>query len=217
MDESPNDQSPEEYRFTRTPDGWRFTAPMLWPIGGRVYLVNAPQKAELLRRLELWSRWINRLCLLWFVLMVVGQQKSCDLVEPLSQAIGISSGAVAAAIVAPPLVLILAGTPALQLLAIRSILARAVATPTRVGLWERLLATPESLARSSSYLGLTLILLICFVYGGLLCYSVFTSHEADWSLLLPLTLGVGLILSAIPVMAAVLFKLRAGGAEQEER
>ncbi len=46
MDESPNDRSLEEHRFTRTRDGWRFTAPMVWPLGGRVYLVNETRKAE---------------------------------------------------------------------------------------------------------------------------------------------------------------------------
>jgi hypothetical protein len=152
MDESPNDRSLEEHRFTRTRSGWRFTAPMVWPLGGRVYLVNETRKAELLRRLEQWRRWINRLYLLWFIPMVVVHETrtSDDLVEALSQAIGLSYGVVAAAIVAPPVILISVGTPALQLLAIRSILARAIALPTRVGLWERFLATPESLAGSNS-------------------------------------------------------------------
>jgi hypothetical protein len=216
MDESPDQLSLEENRFTRTPDGWRFNAPILWPAGGRVYLVNDAQKAELLRRLELSSRWINRLCFPLIALMIVGQVKSCDPVEALSPAIGIDSRAVAAVIYALPLVLIFIGTPALQLLAIRSILVGAAAAPTRVGLWERLLATPESLARASSYFGLILLLLICTVYGGLLCYSVLTSHEADWPLLLPFTIGAGMILYAIAAVAALLFKLSAGRSEQGE-
>ncbi len=141
---------------------------------------------------------------------------SGDLVEVLSQAIGLSHGVVAAAIVAPPVILISVGTPALQLLAIRSILARAIALPTQVGLWERLLPTPESLARSNSYLGLTFILLTCVVYGSFSCYSVLTPHEADWSILLPLTVRVSFILLAIAFVAALLFKLRAKGGERDE-
>jgi hypothetical protein len=185
---------------------------------GRVYLVNDAGKADLLRRLEQWRRWINRLYLLWFVPMVVAHETrtSGDLVEALSHAIGISYGVVAAAIVALPVILISVGTPALQLLAIRSILARAIALPTRVGLWERFFATPESLARSNSYLGLTFILLTCVVYGSFSSYSVLRSPEADWSILLPLTIGSGFILLAIAFMAAFLFKLRAGGSERDE-
>lgn len=48
------------------------------------------------------------------------------------------------------------------------------------------------------------------------CYSVLTSHEVDWSILLPLIVSVGFILLAIPFMAALLFKLRTGGFERVE-
>jgi hypothetical protein len=216
MDELPNDRSRGEYRFTRTPDGWQFTAPMVWPLGGRVNLVN--EAGKLLRRLEQWRRWINRLYLLLFVPMVAAHETrtSGDLVGALSQAIGIRSGVVAAAIVALPVILISVGTPALQLLAIRSILARAIALPTLVGLWERFLATPGSLARSNSDLGLTFILLTCVVYGSFSSDSVLRAPEGDWSILLPLTIGSGFILLAIAFMAALLFKLRAGGSERDE-
>jgi hypothetical protein len=147
--------------------------------------------------------------------MVVAHETrtSGDLVEALSHAIGISYAVVAAAIVALPVILISVGTPVLQLLAIRSILARAIALPTRVGLWERFLATPESLARSNSYLGLTFILLTCVVYGLWELLVLLRSPEADWSILLPLTIGSGFILLAIAFMAAFLSRAHFG-AEQ---
>jgi hypothetical protein len=46
-------QSPlEERLFRRVPEGWNFTTPGLWPVGGRwSYLVNEVQKTELLARL----------------------------------------------------------------------------------------------------------------------------------------------------------------------
>jgi hypothetical protein len=206
----------ESYRFARTPDGWRFTAPMVWPTGGRVYLVNDARRGELLRRLELSSLWINRLCLLWWVPMFVAHETRIDLFEGLSHAIGISGLAMALAIVSLPSVLIL-GTPALQLLAIRSILVRAVATSTQVGLWEHLWATSKSLSRSS-YLTLTILLLLYVVGCGFLCYVALLSYEAatDWFFFVPLALGISLILSAaIPAMAALLFKLGVGHCEDE--
>jgi hypothetical protein len=204
----------ESYRFTRTPDGWCFTAPMLWPIGGRVYLVNDAQRGELLRRLELSSLWINLLCLLWWVSMSLAHGTRIDLFEGLSHAIGIGALAMAAAIISLGFVLILVGTPALQLLAIRSILVRAVATPTQVGLWERLWATSTSLSRSSYRL--TLLLLFCVVGCGFLCYVALSSYETNWFFLVPLALAVSVILSAaIPAMAALLFKLGVGHSEDE--
>jgi hypothetical protein len=205
----------ESYRFTRTPDGWRFTAPMLWPIGGRVYLVNDPQRGELLRRLELSSLWIHLLCLLWWVSMSLTHGTRIDLFEGLSHALGIGALAMAAAIVSLGFVLILVGTPALQLLAIRIILVRAVATSAQVGLWERLRATSKSLSRSS-YLRLTLLLLFCVVGCGFLCYVALSSYETDWFFFVPLALAVSLTLSAaIPAMAALLFKLGVGHSEDE--
>jgi hypothetical protein len=203
-----DDAMDESYRFTRTPNGWRFTSPMLWPIGGWVYLVNDAQRCELLCRLKLLNLRINRLELLLWVPMFFSSMTRIDrLSEWLSHAIGI---------VALAMFVLSLGTPALQLLAIRNILVRAVATSTQVGLWERSWEASKPLSRSS-YRGLTLPLLFCLVVCGALCYIALWAYEADtnWFFLIPLAIAVSLILWAVIPAMALIIKLGVGHSEDE--
>src|SRR5580704_373084 len=55
MTRSIYERQPEESFFRRAPEGWVFTTPGLWPVGGRwTYLVDDAQKAQLLARLGRW-------------------------------------------------------------------------------------------------------------------------------------------------------------------
>lgn len=89
MDGSLDKYSLNEHLFRRVPEGWLITTPVLWPIGGRVYLLSEAQKAQLAACLERWqpridtmSSWVNAPVLLF---IIVSQLTHYDLVGALSE------------------------------------------------------------------------------------------------------------------------------------
>jgi len=105
--------------------------------------VNDAHKAELVARLERCGNRIDRmfLLLLW-ICLVPGF-------------VGIHSEILGVTIVGLVVVLFTIRTPAIQLFAIRPVLADAAATPIRVSFWGGLLAWPRAQAQTTSVLGLT--------------------------------------------------------------
>ncbi len=123
MDGSLDKYSLNEHLFRRVPEGWLITTPVLWPIGGRVYLLSEAQKAQLVACLERWqpridtmSSWVNAPVLLF---IIVSQLTYYDLVGALSELVGIRSEILFITIFGFLFCLFMFGPPAIQLLVAR--------------------------------------------------------------------------------------------------
>jgi hypothetical protein len=130
--------------FKRVPNGWVFTTPGLWPVGGATYLVNDAQKAALAESLKRCGNAIDRvfLVLVWICL--------------IPGFVGVRSEMLGVILVGLVVALVVIRAPALQVFAIRPILAGAAAAPIRISFWDGLLAWPRSQAQTTSVLGLAL-------------------------------------------------------------
>jgi hypothetical protein len=205
---SPNENSsPDEELFQQMPDGWLFTTPMLWPVGGRKYVVDDTQKVDLVERLALWRRRSDRMFSVVLLLIILWQLTRYDWITALSELVGAHSDILGVTIFVLIMLLFAFATPALQLLAIGPLLARAVATPAKVGLLDSVLALPRSLAKTSSIP----VLLLCaaiITNGGVLWYRALTSNDGH-SLLALLAVVLVVIIPILLMAAALFLKFRA--------
>jgi hypothetical protein len=208
MSRSPNENfSPDEELFQRVPDGWLFTTPILWPVGGRKYVVNDAQKVDLVERLTRWRRRCDRVFSIVLLLIILWQLTRYDWITALSELVGVHSEILGVTIFVLIMLLFAFATPAVQLLAIRNILAGAVATPAKVGLLDSVLALPRSLAETSS----VPVLLLCaasITNGEVLWYRALTSNDGHHSLLALLAVGLVVIIPILLMAAALFLKLR---------
>ena len=209
MSRSPNENfSPDEELFQRVPDGWLFTTPILWPVGGRKYLVSDVTKAELIERLARWRRRSDRMSSVLLLVLMSWQFTHYDWITPLSGFLGVQSELLGVTIFLAIVVLLAIATPILQLLAIRPVLTGTVLTPGKVGLWDSLLALPRSLAESSSLL----VVLLCaaiVINGGFLWYRALTANGTQLSLIVLLAVGFVVTVPILVMVAALFIKLRA--------
>ena len=200
--------SPDEQLFQQVPDGWLFTTPILWPVGGRKYVVNDSQKADLVERLTRWRRRSDRMFSVVLLLIILWQLTRYDWIAALSELVGANSEILGVAIFLLIMLLFAFATPAVRLLAIRPLLAGARATPAKVGLLDSVLALPRSLAETSSIL----VLLLCaaiITNGGVLWYRALTTNDGRHSLLALLAVGLAVIIPILLMAAALFLKLRA--------
>jgi hypothetical protein len=190
------------------PDGWLFTTPILWPVGGRNYVVNDAQKMDLVERLGRWRRKSDRKSSVLLLVLMSWQFTHYDWITPLSEFLGVKSELLGVTILVAIVVLLAIATPILQLLAIRPLLLDAVRTPGKVGLWDSLLALPRSLAESSSLL----VVLLCaaiVINGGVLWYRALTPNGTQLSLIVLLAVGFVVTVPILVMVAALFMKLRA--------
>ena len=209
MVQAPNkSSSPDEELFQQVPDGWLFTTPLLWPVGGRKYVVNDSQKADLVERLTRWRRRSDRMFSVVLLLIILWQLTRYDWIAALSELVGVNAEFLGVAIFLLIMLLFAFATPAVQLLAIRPILAGARATPARVGLLDSVLALPRSLAETSSIL----VLLLCaaiITNGGVLWYRALTANDDRHSLLALIAVGLVVVIPILLMAAALFLKVRA--------
>ena len=209
MVQAPNENfSPDEELFQQVPDGWLFTTPILWPVGGRKYVVNDAQKVDLVELLTRWRRRSDSMFSVVLLLIILWQLTRYDWITALSELVGVHSEILGVTIFLLIMLLFAFATPAVQLLAIRPILARATATRVKVGLLDSVLALPRSLAETSSLL----VLLLCsaiIINGGVLWYRALTSNDSRHSLLALLAVGLAGIIPILLMAAALFLKLRA--------
>jgi hypothetical protein len=209
MVQAPNENfSPDEELFQQVPDGWLFTTPILWPVGGRKYVVNDAQKVDLVELLTRWRRRSDSMFSVVLLLIILWQLTRYDWITALSELVGVHSEILGVTIFLLIMLLFAFATPAVQLLAIRPILANATATRVKVGLLDSVLALPRSLAETSSLL----VLLLCsaiIINGGVLWYRALTSNDSRHSLLALLAVGLAGIIPILLMAAALFLKLRA--------
>ena len=209
MVQAPNESSsPDEELFQQVPDGWLFTTPILWPVGGRKYVVNDTQKVDLVERLTRRRRRSDRMFSFVLLLIILWQLTRYDWITALSELVGVNSEILGVAIFLLIMLLFAFATPAVQLLAIRPILAGAMATPAEVGLLDSVLALPRSLAETSSIL----VLLLCaaiITNGGVLWYRVLTANDDRHSLLALFAVGLVVVIPILLMAAALFLKVRA--------
>jgi hypothetical protein len=209
MSRSPNENiSPDEELFQRVPDGWLFTTPILWPVGGRKYVVNDAQKMDLVERLGRWRRKSDRMSSFLLLVLMSWQFTHYDWITPLSEFLGVQSELLGVTILVAIVVLLAFASPIVQLLAIRPVLAATVPTPGKVGLWDSLLALPRSLAESSSLL----VVLLCaaiVINGGVLWYRALSPNGTQLSLIVLLAVGLVVTVPILVMVAALFMKLRA--------
>ena len=172
-------QSPEECMFRRAPEGWVFTAPGLLPGDSATYLVNDAQKAELVARLERWRKRSDGIFwVLWLPILSLWAFPHYDLISAVLELFGIHSTIVVVTIVGLIVVLFVIGHTAIQLFVIRSVLTDAVATPIKLGFWDRLLASFGSLAQAAPFLGFTVFFLTFAFLAIDIWHDALTSN--DW-------------------------------------
>jgi hypothetical protein len=124
MAQLPNENStPDEELFQRVPDGRLFTTPILWPVGGRKYLVNDAQKADLVERLTRWRSRSDRMFSVLLLLIILWQLTRYDWITAVSELVGVHSEILGVTIFSMIMLLFAFTTPAVQLLA--------MATPAR--------------------------------------------------------------------------------------
>ena len=92
MVQAPNESSsPDEELFQQVPDGWLFTTPILWPVGGRKYVVNDTQKVDLVERLTRWRRRSDRMFSVVLLVIILWQLTRYDWITALSELVGVNS------------------------------------------------------------------------------------------------------------------------------
>jgi hypothetical protein len=167
------EHQPEESFFRRAPEGWVFTTPGLWPVGGRwTYLVDDAQKAQLLARLGRW-RFISVIlftAILAVLLALCGGLSRSGFPDWSHFAVFAAISALFA------FALFGVAIPSFQLFTLRPVLATAVPTTPistrRTDFWTDLLAVPGHLARTYSLRWLTVS---CLLFGW---FSMKSAHDA---------------------------------------
>jgi len=184
--------------FKRVPEGWVFTTPGIWPIGGASYLVTDAQKAALVERLKRCGAAIDRvfLALIW-VCLILGF-------------IGVRFPVIGEILVGVVFLFLVVRAPVLQVCAIRPVLAGAAAAPIRVSMWDGLLAWPRSQAETTSVLGLAvgfvwLVVATVLVWIGLSAHGLPTQFSPGGALYV-----LALVFFTLHFGMALFFKLREG-------
>ena len=193
------ERQPEESFFRRAPDGWVFTTPGLWPVGGgSTYRVSDAQKTELLARLARW-RFISLILfagVLAALLALSGGLSRSGVPDWIHFAVFAGISVVAA------FVLFGVAIPSFQLFILCPVLTSAEPTTPmpmrRTDSWCDLLALPGLLARTYSLRWLTVPCLLSGWFSMKSGHDALTSEGGYFSaismLLLTGVLGVALFL-----------------------
>jgi hypothetical protein len=154
----------EERLFRRVPEGWNFTTPGLWPVGGRwSYLVNEVQKTELLARLTR-SRTVSFAILFPGLLAFAFVESDWGL--------GKHDWAHCAIVAFSVFLIFGVVSPAIELFVLRPVLSGAVRTasaarPIRLNFWSEFLPQAKAWAQSQP---LPRLMLWCLFNAGVAFY-----------------------------------------------